>query len=284
MDDMNSHSGRALVLGGGGIAGIAWITGLLLGLREKGVDLRATSGMLIGTSAGATVAAQIAGNIPLEELFERQVDPAKQVQELAAKPQLFEALMTSLPVFFKLADPVERTLRIGDMAVNTTTVPEAARRAVIAARLPAHDWPERALKIVAVDIETGKPRIFDRLSGVSLLDAVAASCAVPGIWPAVTIDGRRYMDGGIRSMDNADLAAGSVTVIVISPNGTSGMMPGGALQQSGARTRMIEPDGPARLAIGPNPLSPETRIPAAQAGRAQGHAIAEKEGTKHFFF
>ena len=274
---------RALVLGGGGVAGIAWMTGLLRGLEDEGVSLRYAADVLVGTSAGSTVAAQIAGDIGLDDLFVRQVDPARQVAELTPKPHLLELAGNALPVLFKLADPMERTRRIGDLAANTTTVDETVRREVIAARLPLHDWPDRALKIVAVDIKTGQPRVFDRSSGVDLVDAVAASCAVPGMWPPVTIGGARYMDGGIRSSDNADLAVGCGTIVVISPLGTGGMaLPGSSslagqveeLRNSGSRVLVIEPDDAARQAIGHNPLSPLTRTPAAQAGRAQGRALA----------
>ena len=149
-------SGRALVLGGGGVAGIAWMTGVLLGLEDEGVHLREAD-VLIGTSAGSTVAAQIAGDTGIEDLFQRQIDPAQQVAELTPKPHLLELAGNALPVLFKLGDPVERTRRIGDLAAETTTVDEAVRRAVIAARLPVHDWPDRMLKVVAVDIATGEP-------------------------------------------------------------------------------------------------------------------------------
>ncbi|MGI4745363.1 MAG: patatin-like phospholipase family protein [Janthinobacterium lividum] len=275
-------NGRALVLGGGGVAGIAWMTGVLLGLEDEGVHLR-TSEALIGTSAGSTVAAQIAGNIGLDDLFQRQVDPARQVAELSPEPHILELMSNALPVLIKLTDPVERTKRIGDLAANTTTVDEAVRRAVIAARLPSHEWPDRVLKVVAVDIETGQPRIFDRLSGVDLVDAVAASCAVPGVWPPVSIGNHRYMDGGMRSSDNADFARECRSIVVISPMGTGGMtLPGStdleaqvkALRSFGSNVHVIEPDDAAREAMGRNPLSPESRAPAAEAGRTQARAHA----------
>ncbi|WP_242154237.1 patatin-like phospholipase family protein [Sphingomonas sp. BAUL-RG-20F-R05-02] len=270
------------MLGGGGVAGIAWMTGVLLGLEDEGVHLR-DADVLIGTSAGSTVAAQIAGETGLSDLFQRQIDPARQVAELMPKPHLLELAGNALSVLFKLSDPAERTRRIGDLAAQTTTVEKAVRREVIAARLPVHDWPDRMLKVVAVDIATGEPRIFDRLSGVDLVDAVAASCAVPGMWPPVSIGSHRYMDGGIRSSDNADLAAGCGRIVVMSPLGTGGMtLPGSGgladqvdvLRSSGSQVLVIEPDEVARKAIGHNPLSPETRTPAAQAGRAQGWAEA----------
>ena len=105
---------------------------------------------------------------------------------------------------------------------------------MIADRLPSHAWPARALLIVAVDAHTGRHRAFDRDSGVPLVDAVAASCAVPGIWPPVTIGATRWVDGGVRSSDNADLAADHERVLVLAP------MPDPTPDQ--ARTR---PAGPA---------------------------------------
>lgn len=93
----------------------------------------------------------------------------------------------------------------------------AAFSTVIAARLPAADWPERDLRIPAVDAVTGEVVIFTRDSGVTLVDAVTASCAVPGIWPPASIGDHRYVDGGVRSSANADLAAGADQILLITP-------------------------------------------------------------------
>jgi NTE family protein len=184
---------RALVLGGGGVAGIAWITGLLFGLSENGVHLR-NAELILGTSAGSAVAAQLGCPISVEELYRRQVDPALQTREINPDPRLLQQLLEAFPA--TPCDRAELTRKVGQWALRAPTVTEAERRSVVAARLPAHAWPDRLLRIIAVDTETGETRIFDRLSGTGLVDAVAASCAVPGVWPPVTIDGRRYMDGG----------------------------------------------------------------------------------------
>ena len=69
--------------------------------------------------------------------------------------------------------------------------------------------------------DNGEFVAFEKSSGVSLVDAVAASCAVPGVWPPVTINGRRYIDGGMRSAVNADLAAGYERVVVLAPINTA---------------------------------------------------------------
>src|ERR1700749_809984 len=93
------------------------------------------------------------------------------------------------------------------------------RRAMVAARLPRPEWPDRSMIVVAVDAHTGELAAFDRASGVDLVDAVTASTALPGLVPTVAINGRRYIDGGVRSPDNAALAWGSATVVVLSRRG-----------------------------------------------------------------
>jgi NTE family protein len=273
---------RALVLGGGGVAGIAWMTGLLFGLIEQGVDLR-TAEMMVATSAGAAVAAQLGSGLSLKDLFDRQVEPAQQTRELTPNARLFKLLERSLVKANRLRDRAERTRHIGRWALEAPTVTEEERRSVVAERLPSHAWPDSMLLIVAVDTETGEIKLFDRLSGTDLVDAVSASCAVPGIWPPVTIDGRRYMDGGARSSDNADLALGYARTIILSPMGTARPeITGDSLEQqveilksAGGKAYVVEPDKVSKSAIGLNPLAPETRLPAAKAGRSQGHAIAE---------
>jgi NTE family protein len=170
---------------------------------------------------------------------------------------------------------------VGRFALDAVTVPELERRAVIRSRLPSPGWPARALKIVAVDAESGEPRVFDSASGVSVVDAVTASCAVPGVWPPATIDGRRYVDGGVRSSANADYAVGASRVLVIAPLGAIELFPTektldeavNELRAGGAQVAVVGPDEPSQAAIGPNPLDPATRTPAAEAGRAQGRGV-----------
>lgn len=209
---------EALVLGGGGVAGIAWITGLLAGLADAGQDVSGAD-LLVGTSAGATVAAQLGSGLSLDELYARQADPDRQCAELMAELDMESLGAQMATALGETTTFTEMRRAIGGFSLAADTVPEAERRAVIEGRLPSHEWPERALKIVAVDAETGEPRVFDNASGVSLVDAVAASCAVPGIWPPTTIEGHRYVDGGVRSAMNADYATGASRVLLILPLG-----------------------------------------------------------------
>lgn len=256
---------RALVLGGGGVAGIAWTTGLVAGLLAEGVDVR-DADLLIGTSAGSTVGAQLASGTPVEDLYARQLDERHGEISVEVDTTELIAMMTELG---DDDDPYSAAHRakIGAMALAANTVPEERRRAVIEWRLPVHDWPDAPLRVVAVDALTGEERIFDRSSGVELVDAVAASCAVPGIWPPVTIDGRRYVDGGVRSFTNADLADGYDNVLVIAP-----MIEPDLTVATGL---LITPDEASLAAIGVNALDPSTRPGAAKAGRAQATSVVD---------
>ncbi len=268
-----------LVLGGGGVAGIAWMTGVLAGLGDAG-QVVTDADLLIGTSAGSTVAARIGSGLALQGLFERQTNPALQSKEISVQLNLEQFALELGRVLAGAISTDALRSRIGAFALAADTVPESDRRAVIESRLPVHDWPARRIQIVAVDAETGEPRIFDRHSGVGLVAAVAASCAVPGIWPPVSVDGHRYIDGGVRSSDNADLATGFRRVVVLAPMGFNSPLPSaqplsGAVDQlrrDGSNVAVIVPDLPSGAAIGTSPLDPATKAPAAQAGRVQGRA------------
>ncbi|TNC23515.1 patatin-like phospholipase family protein [Amycolatopsis alkalitolerans] len=268
---------RGVVLGGGGVAGIAWETGYLTGLIEAGRSVL-DADLLVGTSAGSTVAAQITSGIGLPELYQRQVDPSLQAPELPAA--LDAEAMSELfgSAYVEATGPLDMRRRIGALALRAPTVPEAERRAVIAARLPRHSWPALDLRIVAVDAHTGEERVFDKDSGVDLVDAVAASCAVPATWPPVTIGARRYVDGGVRSLENADLAAGCERVLVFQvmevPESHELDDQVSTLRASGARVTVIRPDEAAKAALGPNLLDPAVRGPAAKAGHEQGRREA----------
>jgi NTE family protein len=270
---------RALVLGGGGLSGIAWETGVLAGLAAGGADVAAAD-YVLGTSAGATVAAQLGSGLSLTELFERQTVPGLQSAELSPDIGRVIELMESwerLPLEYP--DPAELRREVGRRALTVETVPEAERRAVIAGRLPQQSWPSRRLAVVAVEASTGDVRVFDKDSGTDLVDAVTASCAIPGIWPPVTIGAGRYIDGGTRSAVNADLAAGYRRVLILAPMadpaldgqiaGLSRGADGGSVQ-----VQLLTPDEESVAAIGINPLDPGVRAPAAQAGYAQGQRAA----------
>lgn len=269
-------TGKALVLGGGGITGIAWEIGILAGLAELGVDLT-DADLVVGTSAGSVVGVDVCSGSPLAELYARQAAPA--TGEIYAKLGLSVMLKYARAVGLTRKPEVARR-RIGAMALRARNGSEAGRRTVIESRIPVREWPARKLHITAVDAQTGEFKVFDAASGVDIVDAVGASCAVPGVWPPVTIDGRRYIDGGMRSGTNADLAAGYERTVVIAPLARGfGPIPGvdrhvRELTLQGSAVVVIKPDKAALEAIGKNVLDPARRPAAARAGHAQAAAAA----------
>ena len=267
---------RALVLGAGGEAGIAWEVGLLAGLAGRGVDLTAAD-LVVGTSAGAGVAARVNSGVTLAELYETQLAPADGEIVTSFGPRVIAKYIWAVAPARR--NPVRARIRLGRMAVRSRTEPAAERRAVVAARLGTHDWPTGNLLITAVDVDTGELATFDSGSGVDLVDAVGASCAVPGVWPPVTVNGRRLMDGGMRSPANADLAAGYDRVVVVAPI-PRGLKPIPSvmdqvteLARSCQAVALVTPDAAAVAAFGRNLLDPRTRAPSARAGYAQAAAV-----------
>jgi len=285
---------RALVLGGGGSAGNAWLIGVIAGLFEAGLDVTEAD-LIIGTSAGSTAAAQIT-NATSTELLAAILAAAPQQQT----PVRHDGGRTPVgPV----ADHMERTSRIiaaaenaadmrrkmGAAALEMDTASDGSGqtrwRATTAARLPSQHWPEQAMLITAVDAHTGEPVVFDRHSGVDLVNAVAASTSSG---PPYRIGDNRYIDGGYRRNENADLAAGYGRVLVLSPLGgrTRHPMDWGMqleaqvdeLRARGGRVETIFPDSDSQnaLGVGMNLMDLSTRRPSAQAGCNQGRALAEQ--------
>jgi NTE family protein len=270
----------ALVLGGGGVTGIAWETGILKGLSDAGLDLTEAD-LVLGTSAGSVVGAQIATGAPLDELYRRQVEehPGRERPPDLGKLLEFFASRGGDDDARGRERPTREVLAwIGAQArAASTKVTEATRLTVIKSRLPVHKWPERPLVVTAIDTADGSLVQWQRSSGVPLPLAVASSCAVPWVYPPVTINGRRYMDGGARSATNADLAAGHDLVVIVAPTaGWPSVLDGEIeeLRAAGARVELVAPDEAAMEAIGPNPLDPARRAPVARAGLAQAPAVA----------
>jgi NTE family protein len=284
---------RALVLGGGGSAGNAWLIGVIAGLFDAGLDVT-TADLIIGTSAGSTAAAQITGATPTELLG----------AILAAAPQpptgpvgpdrgrvpgpVANHLERTSRIIAAAEDGADMRRRMGAAALDMDAASDGSVqerwRATVAARLPSQHWPERTVLITAVDAPTGEPVVFDRHSGVDLIDAVAASCA-SGF--AYSIGDNRYIDGGYRSnAENADLAAGYARVLVLSPLGGRTRTPlewgmhlaaqVDELRARGSSVETIFPDSDSEHMFGANAMDLSLRPPAARAGYDQGRALAEQ--------
>ncbi len=283
---------RALVLGGGGSSGNAWLIGVIAGLFNAGLDLT-TADLTIGTSAGSTAAAQIAGATPTE-LFAAILDtvPQQRTGPVGSGPgraptrPSADHMERINNIIASSEDASDMRRRMGAAALEMDAASDGSWstqwRTTVAARLPSQRWPERTVLITAVDARTGEPVVFDRDSGVELADAVAASCA-SGL--PFRIGDTRYIDGGYRSnAENADLAAGYDRVLVLSPFGGRSLQPLEwgmhlatqleELRAGGSIVETIFPDGSAEHMFGANAMNLSLRPPAARAGYDQGTALA----------
>jgi NTE family protein len=282
---------RALVLGGGGSAGNAWLIGVIAGLFDAGLDVTEAD-LIIGTSAGSTAAAQITGASPTQLL----ADILSAAQQQRTGPVgLHRGRVPSAPsadhmdrtsrIIAAAENPADMRRRMGAAALEMDAASDGSGqtqwRARVAARLPSQHWPERPVLITAVDAHTGEPVVFDRHSGVDLVDAVAASTSSG---PPYRIGDNRYIDGGYRRNENADLAAGYGRVLVLSPLGGRTRHPldwgmqlaaqVDELRARGSRVETILPDSDSLDAFGTNLMDLSTRLPAARAGYHQGGVFA----------
>jgi NTE family protein len=245
--------------------------------------------LIIGTSAGSTAAAQITGASPTQLMADI----------LAAAPQprtgpvgsdggrvpgpAASHMQRTGRIIAAAEDAADMRRRMGAAALELTAAADGSERwrATVAARLPSQRWPEQAVRLTVVDAHTGEPVVFDRHSGVELVDAVAASTAGG---PAYRIGDHRYIDGGYRSVENADLAAGYGRVLVLSPFGGKSRHPRewgthlaaqvDELRARGSRVESIFPDSDAEHLFGANAMDLSLRPPAARAGYGQGRALA----------
>lgn len=287
---------RALVLGGGGSAGNAWLIGVIAGLFDAGLDVTEAD-LIIGTSAGSTAAAQIASATPTELLAnilaaapEPRTGPVGSDRGRVPNRPAADHMERTSGIIAAAEDAADMRRRMGAAALEMDAASDGSGqtrwRATVAARLPSQRWPERTMLIVAVDAHTGEPVVFDRHSGVDLADAVAASTSNGFGVPPYSIGGSRYIDGGYRRNENADLAAGYGRVLVLSPLGGRTRHPldwgmqlaaqADELRARGSRVETILPDSNSRNAFGSNLMDPSTRPPAARAGYGQGRALAEQ--------
>ncbi len=269
---------RAFVLAGGGATGIAWEAGVIIGLRDGGVDVRDADTM-IGTSAGSMVAAHLRLGTDEGNAFRRIRDgvPLADYGRLgAADAGRYVRAQLAL-------DPRHGRAVIGRAALAARTTTEQDWLDTIGLGLAGKPWPEGRLWVTAVDAVSGTSVVFDRTSGVPLERAVAASCAVPGVFPAVEVGGRRYVDGGLRTIANADLAEGHRRVLVLAPYPVAPNvkdLPRVQLRglRPRSRTHLVVPDARDLWAMGANPLDTSRGGSTFDTAREHGQRLAERIG------
>lgn len=273
---------RALVLGGGGPVGVAWEAGLLAGLLDEGVDVRRAD-YVQGTSAGSIVGSAVAMGVDLNLLAEAQRSAASVTPGASGPPDLTPllAFMARMP---PTGEPsLELRQEIGAYSLSSKTMSEDAFVDMIGKGLAPGAWPEHYV-CTTVDAETGEFRLWRKEDGVELARAISSSCSVPGIFPSVTIKGRRWMDGGMRSSISIDQASGCrkvLAVAVIPAIARAWLMPrfeaeAGAVRTAGGEMLLIAPDDASTEAFGPNLMDGSRRPATMEAGRAQGRREAAR--------
>jgi len=288
---------RAVVLSGGGAVGIAWQTGLCAGLAEQGVNL-SRADAVVGTSAGSAVGAQLAMGRDMGRALERfaRSDGAERPPRATRRPpgQLSGLFLLMAKAMTAESDPHEVRAEIGRLALAADTISEEQFMRGFA-YLAGEGWP-RGFACTAVDTASGELAVWRDSSQVDLVAAVSSSCSVPGLFPPITIGGRRYMDGGMRSGTNTDLAAGHEHVLIITLMGGALLGTSGgdgnprvqrmrsnaereltALREGGAESiETLTPDAEAAAVMGMDLMNSALSHDAAQAGLRQGRVEAAR--------
>ncbi|MGW1739927.1 patatin-like phospholipase family protein [Nocardia sp. NPDC001965] len=258
----------ALVLGGGGPVGIAWLSGLALGLRDAGIDL-SLADRIIGTSAGAVVGAALASGIDLATLL----TPAPR----SAEPTRHNyAPLLEIAALLRAVDQ-DRDLvlqRVGELALGAGTGDPAVHIDRIGSLVGFAEWPASELLITAIDIGTGTLTAWTRGGAATLVQALASSTAVPGVFPPIEIDGHHYIDGGVRSTVNADLATGHDVIVILEPLAHVYPRTRADRQLGGAREISICPDDTAAAAFGADLFADSALGPAFESGVRQAATAA----------
>ncbi|MET0986960.1 MAG: patatin-like phospholipase family protein [Steroidobacteraceae bacterium] len=247
-----------LVLGGGGAVGIAWEIGVLAALEEAGASVRGAA-VVVGTSAGSIVGAQVFGGRPFSDMLAEMQDtsePAQMQQNTGAMPRA--NVSETFEVLAGVGDARERGRKLGEFALSRPDpFPEAMYLAMIGHLIKVQDWPTQTRFLpTGVDCKTGERVAFERTQGVPFVAAVATSCCVPGLVPAVTINGRRYIDGGVDSPSNLDVVLGTGVdrVLFIGPFGGEHSPPlGRAVELLQSELAMAEKAGLRTLSVTPSP-------------------------------
>jgi NTE family protein len=267
---------RAFVLAGGGATGIAWEAGIIIGLRDCGIDVRDADTM-IGTSAGSMVAAHLRVGTDEGNAFAR----IQQGAPLASYGRLGPSDASRYLRAQLALDPRQGRSLVTRAALEARTSSEEEWLEAIGLGLVGKPWPEGRLFITAVEAVTGTSVVFDNDSAVPLDRAVAASCAVPGVFPAVDIGGRRYVDGGMRSIANIDLARGHRRVLALAPYPVGPKLREHPYVQlrslrPRAKTFLVVPDAKDLWAMGTNPLDMSRGAGTFDTARTHGQRIADR--------
>ena len=225
--DRARRGGTGLVLGAGGVLGAAWMTGALAGLSDRLPCAAADVDLIVGTSAGSVLAAALRCRAPFEEMVAWQRGQATGLLRESAALAAHDGPLPPLPRWRFGSVPLAwaaliTPYRVPPWVAASAWLPHgrgqhAALRSLVTGLQvasggpPSSWWADGRTWIAAVDYDSGQRVLFGREGAprASLPDAVVASCSIPGWYEPAVIGGRRYVDGGVRSMTSLDVLAGT---------------------------------------------------------------------------
>jgi NTE family protein len=266
---------KALVLGGGGITGIAWESGVLAGLIDSGILVNHAD-KILGSSAGSYVGSILANGQNMKTYYEQLANNRDNADNAQLDPSLFE-LWREAFVQGKTDEQVIGKY-LGDIINKSpSTVSFEERERSVRKRIGNVDWTPQ-LEITAINAKTGTLESFNETSGISLIEAVMASGAVPGIWPHVDMLGASWIDGGMISSTNARLMANYKDIIILAPlDQKQGLVPSVyedvETLKTNSNVTLITPDQDSRNIIGTNIYSSQHIKEIGDAGYQQGKII-----------
>ncbi|MGV9671841.1 MULTISPECIES: patatin-like phospholipase family protein [unclassified Gordonia (in: high G+C Gram-positive bacteria)] len=263
-----SISPTTVVLGGGGLAGIGWLTGVLAALEESGGFRLTDAARVIGTSAGSATAAAILQSGSATTQFDTMVRRSRRSAELTPTADVVTTLTSFVEISTSTDSDDGKVARFVELSRSMAGVEPDARRAAIESRLTDDTWPS-SLAVTAMRAD-GRRVVFTAADGVNLVDAITASCAVPGLWPAVTIGDATYVDGGVLSITNADLAEPNARTLVLAPVPEDPQNATPAVAAVLAAAGVITPSQRTVVGFGTDPFDPEVRGVAAVLGYEDG--------------
>jgi NTE family protein len=274
---------RAVVLGGGGLAGIGWGCGYLAALEAAAIPV-GDADLVVGTSAGSVVGAWLTGRRPMAHRY-RFVESSDHALRRAFGA-VFGAVSgtpdetgeEALELLRASERPSPESLRrLGALALESATMPEPVFVGLVTTLVGRRAWQTTALRVSVHDTATGERSVLGPQQSVGLGRACAASSAVPGYFPPVSVRGVRYMDGGCGSATNADLVTGAERALVLALLPRPGAEPApamvdelDALARAGTRLHAAWPDASAVEATDDRPLDPHVAPEVARAGFEQG--------------
>jgi NTE family protein len=276
-----------LILGGGGVVGVAWELGVLAALGAHSGWSPATATVITGTSAGSMVGAVTALGQDLDEMVDARSAGATIPDPPPPAPPGTPVATVIPEELLDLLSPAngtaaERGRKIGQLALAAEPIMDPpSYRAMIGAGVGSEEWPDADLRMTTVDCESGETVILHRTSGLDLTSAVAASCAVPTYFPPVEHEGRHYTDGP-RAPYIADLVAelDLGAIVFVGPKlaiveGADEHVELDALESGGLPIARIT-GGPEFAAVANALMDPQAAGAAALIGRLDGQRAAER--------